>query len=54
MTEEVEAAGARIAPSAGRKARCVPGVNDGSASKGNGGSSTRSEGHGVHDALMWG
>jgi len=52
MTEEAEAAGVRIASSAGCKARFMPGVNEGSAGKGNGGSSNRSEG--VHDALMWG
>jgi len=34
MTEEAEAAGARIASSASRKARSVPGANEGSAGKG--------------------
>ena len=36
---------------ASRNARSVPGVNEGSADKGNGSSLNRSEG--VHDALMW-
>ena len=52
MTDVAEATGARIASSASRKANFVPGINEGSAGKGNNGSSNRSEG--VYDALMWG
>ena len=52
MTEEAEAAGTRVASSASRKARSVPSENEGSAGKGNDGSSNRSGG--VYDALMWG
>jgi len=52
MTEEAEAAGARIASSASRKARTMPGEDEGSASEGNDGSSNRSKG--VHEALMRG
>ena len=52
MMEEAEAVGARIASSASRKANSAPGVNGGSAGKGNNGSTNGSQG--VHEGLMQG
>ncbi len=50
MTEEAEAVGAGVTSSASCKVRSLPSENEGSAGKGNDGSSNRSKG--VYDTLM--